>query len=177
MISNQPSLAGKAAAIWGIAGFFFLMVNAIIRLAEVSLEALGHSLTVFQWLLLLINIIFMAYSEGYKGFQKSFSPRLAARAKYLTTSRSIKEMILAPLFCMNFFNAPRARIIMSFALLAMIITLITLFRMLPQPWRGILDAGVVIGLVWGSASTAWYCIKAFLDPDFDVDPELAKPVS
>ena len=125
-----------------------------------------------QWLLLLGNIVFMAYSEGYKGFHRGYAPRLAARVKYLTYCRNPVEMLLAPLFCMNFFNAPRKRIITSVVLLIGIILLVMLFRQLPQPWRGILDAGVVVGLSWGSISTLWFCMREFMEPNYQGDPEI-----
>lgn len=171
--SQKTRLIGLLAAGWGILGFFLLIGSALMKLADVSHAALQSTPTMLQWLLLIINIVFMAYSEGYKGFQKNYSPRLAARALYLTRSRSYVELILAPLFCMGFFNAPRKRIIVSLLLFITIIILITVFRQIPQPWRGILDAGVVVGLFWGLCSTAWFCFKAFTDPEFTADPEIA----
>ncbi len=169
----ETSTAGFIAAFWGIAGFFFLIGNAITHLAVMSLQAMQYALTPLQWMLLLLNIVFMAYSEGYKGFQKNYAPRLAARAKYLSNNGSLIERILAPLFCMSFFNATKKRLLISYLMLLMILTFIFLFKMLPQPWRGLLDAGVVVGLIWGAASTAWYCYVAFSDSNFGVDPELA----
>ena len=29
---------------------------------------------------------------------------------------------------------------------------VLLFNQLPQPWRGILDAGVLVGMIWGTTS-------------------------
>ena len=36
-----------------------------------------------------------------------------------------------------------------------IVGLIVLIRKLDQPWRGIVDAGVVVGLGWGLVATLW----------------------
>jgi len=33
-------------------------------------------------------------------------------------------------------------------------------RLLPQPWRGIVDCGVVAGLVTGIASVLWFWARA-----------------
>lgn len=163
---------GLLASIWGIGGFFILLTVAIIKLSAISLDALAQNLTLWHWVALIANCLFMAYSEGYKGFQKSYSPRLAARARYLSSHASLLQLILAPLFCMGFFNAPKRRIISSVLLTIMIIVFVLTFRLLPQPWRGILDAGVVIGLSWGLLATALFCIQAFFSSSFDIDPEV-----
>ena len=37
----------------------------------------------------------------------------------------------------------------SWSMVLGIVTLVVLVRRLPQPWRGIIDGGVVVGLSWG----------------------------
>ena len=170
--ASEKHTLGIIAAYWGLVGVLALLVKAIISLSIMSAEALQFKLTTLQWTLLLGNIAFMAYSEGYMGFQKKFSPRMAARIKHLTHSRNPYELVLAPLFCMAFFNAPKRRIIASYLLLIMIVCLVLAFRLLPQPWRGILDAGVVVGLFWGCISIVWCCYREFVDKHYQGDPEL-----
>ncbi len=166
---------GIIAACWGIAGVLALLARAIIALSHFALQALQNHLTPWQWIVMAAFVVFMAYSEGYLGFQKKFSPRVAARARYLLRSKNTLEIVLAPLFCMAFFNAPKKRIITSVTVLLAIITLIILFRLLPQPWRGILDTGVVVGLLWGCVSIVWCCYREFSEPGYGGDPELAVP--
>ena len=162
----------RIAAIWGIGGFIFLLVYAVIRLFPRSVEAFDFSFTWYHWLVFALNIIFMAYSEGYKGFQVSYSPRVAARAKYLSDYAKPYQSILAPLFCMGFFDAPKRRRISAVLLTIMIVIFVILVQRLPQPWRGIVDAGVVVGLTWGIVATMIYVIKAFADDQFNHDPEV-----
>jgi hypothetical protein len=50
---------------------------------------------------------------------------------------------------MGLFHARPRNLMLSWGLVGAIVTLVVLVRLLPQPWRGIVDAGVVIGLVWG----------------------------
>lgn len=133
-------------------GISLLLGSAIYRLGAIALEIETHLLTGFQWFLLIFSILFMAYSEGYKGFQLKFSPRFAARCLYLKNNPRLLHSLLAPLFCMGFFYATRRRKIASALLTLTIISFIVLARLMPQPWRGILDAGVVIGLAWGLIS-------------------------
>ena len=106
------------------------------------------------------------------GFQKSFSPRFAARTKYLLRNTTILQLLLAPLFCMSYFHAPKRRIMATYILTVAIIIFILSFRLLPQPWRGILDAGVVVGLIWGMIASMLLCIKAFSDDQFSWDAEV-----
>jgi len=170
----KPNALGILAAMWGLCGFFYLIFNALNHLTRMSLAAFENPLTPLQWFLLIANVLFMAYSEGYKGFQKNYSPRFAARARYLVYNGNLTDQLLAPLFCMNFFNAPKHRIITSMVLLVMIVVLILVFRMLPQPWRGILDAGVVVGLSWGAIASLWFCFIAFTDKQYSADPEVTR---
>lgn len=162
-------------ALWGVGGFLLLIGYAVVRLFEVFLRSLNYEWHSLQWVLLVIVVAFMAYYEGYKGFQLNYAPRLAARAKYLSQSGSLLEILLAPLFCMSFFRAPKKRIIVSVSLLIMIIVFVSLFRLVPQPWRGILDAGVVIGLSWGLISTVYFCIRILIldNHDRNFEPEIA----
>ena len=173
---TAPSITalGLLAASWGLLGACGVLLYAIVRLGSVSIEALQMDLTPIHWAVMLVNIVFMAYSEGYRGFQCGYAPRLAARARYLLRHSSYLDAVLAPLFCMGFYQAPRRRIIFSFALLLMIIGFIVFFRYIPQPWRGILDAGVVVGLGWGLATILVSAYQAFAATSYPVDPEVRR---
>lgn len=81
--SNPASSIGRIAAVWGFLGAFSLIAFAIWRLSPFALELVNYELSLLHWGLLIANIIFMAHSEGYKGFQCGFSPRVAARTLYL----------------------------------------------------------------------------------------------
>ena len=53
-----------------------------------------------------------------------------------------------------------------------IIILVLLVQMIPQPWRGIIDAGVVVGLSWGVLSL-WYLIfRTFKTGLYPCSPEV-----
>lgn len=169
----QPSTNGSIAAAWGLFGFAILMINAIMPLSKYAVEALAMNLTAWQWILLIVNTAFMIYSEGYKGFHVSFSPRFVARAKYLQHSGSAIEKLLAPLFCMTFFNAPKRKLIATYLLSVMIVGFILLFQQIPQPWRGVLDVGVVTGISIGLISTLWHAIQVFGSRQKAYDPMLA----
>ena len=148
-MSDTTSPAGWIGATWGLVGVIGLLAYAVYRLFWISVDAFEESFNWMHWLLLIGNTLFMAYSEGYKGFQKSFSPKVASRARDLLNNPRLLPVLLAPLYCMHFFDSTRRQVITTYALTVMIIVLIIVFHMLDQPWRGILDAGVVVGLSWG----------------------------
>lgn len=158
------------APIWGLVGISCLLGFAIYRLAPRAWEAIQNGLSPMQWTLLATWTLFMLYSEGYRGFQKKFSPRTAARVNYLSKSPSAVQTLLAPLFCMGYFGATRRVRITSTCLTLGIVLLVLLVSQLSQPWRGIIDFGVVAGLSWGLLSFAAFCLQAATSESFPHDP-------
>jgi len=157
---------GVLGAAWGFLGVNALIGYAVIRLTPRALDALRAELTPFQWILMGVWIAFMLVSEGYRGFQKKFSPRTAARVRYLSQHPTWVRVLLAPPFCMGYFHADRKTRIVSICLTLGIVLLVVLVSFVPHPWRGIIDAGVVAGLMWGLASLWWFTFRAFTDPGF-----------
>lgn len=168
----SPPIIGTLAALWGIGGVLLLLGSAIFRLTPVARDAFTVPFHWYHWVALAANILFMAYAEGYRAFQKGFSPRVAARARYLRDHPKFLHALLAPLFCMAFFHASWRRRIVSFSVTLGIIALVLLVRLAPQPWRGITDAGVVIGLLWGSVSLAAFGVAALTGKVFRYSPEV-----
>ena len=153
------------AFIWGVAGVLLLLLFAVYRLAPMALDLAERELTVWQWLALAFSIIYMAYAEGYRGFHKAFAPRVVVRAVYLKSHLKPLHVILAPLYCMGYIHATRRRQLFSIGLTLLIICFILIARTLSQPWRGILDAGVVVGLSLGILSICYFLAIAKLNPD------------
>ena len=142
-----------------------MLIFAIYRLAPMAFELTRQPLNMLNWALLFLSVGYLAYAEGYKGFHKSFSPRVVVRANYLLQNPRLSTTILAPLFCMGFIYATRKRIMTSISLTAMIIFFVLTIRFLPQPWRGIVDAGVIVGLFLGVSSIVYYLIQLLLKPE------------
>jgi len=149
---------------WGIGGVILLLSFAIYRLAPLALELENSPMSAFHWFALCFSVMYMAYAEGYRGFHRAFAPRVVVRARYLAANPRPLHVLLAPLFCMGYIYATRKRQILSFSLTAMIICFVLIARSLPQPWRGIVDAGVVVGLCLGIASIAYFLILSSNDP-------------
>lgn len=171
---SPPSpFLGALLAAWGVFGVLALLAKALLGLTPIALEALTSSeLQWWHWLVTAAWIAFMAYSEGYKGFQKRFSPFVAARALELRENPSWVRGLLAPAFCMGLFQATRRRLMVSWGILIGVTLLVVVVRLLDQPWRGIVDAGVVVGLGWGAASLLASVAKGAFTGQASADPEL-----
>jgi len=163
---------GKVAALWGVAGITALLSFAIYRLTQISLDSLRFNYEWYHWVILIANAIFMSYTEGFRGFQRAFSPRAAARARYIRDNPTAARTVLAPLFCMGYFHTNTRRLISVYLLTGAILILILIFNQLNQPWRGLLNVGVVCGLLWGVLSFLRCSILALGRGAFNHSPEL-----
>lgn len=163
---------GIFGAIWGLLGISVFLGYAIIRVYAHACEALDVGLTPLQWGAAIAWCLFMLVAEGYRGFQKQFSPRVVARARYLKDNPHPLGVIFAPVFCIGFFHSTRKRKIVSWSLMIGITLLVILVHQLPQPWRGIIDFGVVLGLAYGLLWIWIFAFRAFTGRPFNVDPEV-----
>lgn len=163
---------GLIGAIWGVIGVAALLLYAIARLMGNVHESLLLPWHWYHYLALAISVLFMAYSEGYRGFQRGFSPRVAARARHVMNNPRKRFVVLGPLFCASYFHASRRRQITAITVTLGIVVLIALVRHVAQPWRGIIDAGVIVGLAWGVVSLIILSFIALTADSFDHSPEL-----
>jgi hypothetical protein len=163
----------SVAALWGVLGFTAILVNAIARLTPLALEPIRNSqLETWHWGLYGVSIAFTAYYEGYKGFQLQAAPRVVARALHLGEHPRPLHVILAPFFVTALFHSTRRRMITMWALYLGIVVLVILVRLLDQPWRGMVDAGVVVGLTWGTIAILWMYLRALAGHPPAASPEL-----
>lgn len=150
---------------WAVGGVLALFAQAVWKLAPRAWEAWTGPLRPGEVVFGIAWILFMAFAEGYRGFQKAFSPRLVARARHLADHPSGLLVLIAPLYAMALARASPRRLAVSWGLLVLIVAIVVFVQRLPQPWRGLIDAGVVVGLAWGMAS-----ILAFLARDVSAVP-------
>jgi hypothetical protein len=149
-----------------------LLGDAVYRLLPVALELRRYSLSSVELAALVGWIAMAAYAEGYRGFQKKFSPRVVARALHLGAHPRPLHIVLAPLYCMGLLHATRRRLVASWTLTLAIVALVLLVRQLPQPWRGSVDAGVVVGLTWGVLAISYFTVRAIQGVAMPVPPDV-----
>ena len=169
---RQAGVLGILGATWGLAGLIGLLSFAVYRLGGVVVAGLDYPWAWQHFCVAAGNAVFMAWSEGLRGFQQSFSPRVAVRLKWLRSHPSTVRVVFAPLFAMGFFAATRKRLVGIYALTGGIVVLIVVVHLLPQPWRAALDIGVVLGLTWGIVSTLACAWMALGGETYDVSPDI-----
>lgn len=121
-----------------------------------------------------MSCLFFAYYEGYKGFQTKFAPLVVKRSCSLiigTPQATIINYLLAPIYAMGLKTATKRRQIVSWGVTIGVAMIVALVKRLPTPWRNIVDAGVVVGLSWGTLSILFLYIKAWMtgQPPMNVD--------
>lgn len=173
-MASAPRATGATLAIsaWAVLGVVAILVQAIVRLLPYALEPLrGGEVELGVALSYLAAIGLLGYAEGYRGFQRSFSPRAAVRAMAAARAPT-RVKLIAPLMAMGLIHATRRRLIVSWTLVVTIVGFIVSVRLLPQPWRGAVDAGVVVGLSWGVVTLLSSWIAAVNGRAPAVDAEL-----
>lgn len=169
--SLRKTLARRLLGLWGVLQVVSVMANAIKRLIPVALQPFKQNdLQPSHWVLYAVWCLTMAYTEGYKAFQLKFSPMVVSRAFDLVNKPSILNYLLAGPYSMGMFNASKKRIIVSWAVMAGVFSLVKIVKFLPYPYRSIVDGGVVVGLSYGTMSILVLSIKALCgweveDPD------------
>lgn len=157
---------------WGVGGVCLILMSPIARLSPVALEAIQSGLTATQWVVAAVWSAFMLYSEGYRGFHKQFSPRVVVRGLALANDPRPLPVLLAPFTCMGLLHATKKRKIVAWSVLGIIVLLIVGVRQLSQPWRGIIDLGVVLGLSTGLLSLLGFVIRALGGAPPDVPSDM-----
>lgn len=172
MTDRRGHVLKTIAAVWGIAGLSGVLIFAVYRLGIISLAAAAYDWHVWHWTILIANLLFMAYAEGYRGFQLRFSPRSAARAFYLYQHAGLVNGLLAPLFCAGYFSASRRTVLAVWIGTVAIVVLVLLLQQIEQPWRGIIDWGVVVGLTWGVLSLWAILVQTFSTGRYQSSPDI-----
>ena len=159
--------------LWGILGVCFIVGQAVWNLSPLAIAPFQEQdLSTLQWIMYFAWLIFMGYSEGYRGFQKAFCPRVVRRAWTLTSSSPIHHILFAPLYSMGYFYATRKRQIVSWSVTSAIVGIVLIVKLLPYPYRNIVDGGVVFGLSYGLICLGVYTVKALQGTLPNVPPDL-----
>lgn len=166
--ARPSSPAGLLVMAWGCLGVAYVLFNPIKRLAPLALLPWGanadspHFLGGLGWGAYVAFAAFMAYAEGYKGFQTKFCPLVVARSCGLASAGRgpgavgalawALKVVLAPFYAMGLFHANSKRLAVSWGMVFGISAVVAVCKRVPAPWRSVVDGGVVVGLSWGVAS-------------------------
>ena len=160
---NKFTLSKVILFSWGVLGVIMLIINALQRLLPVALQPiLQKDLTSQQSVIYILFMLYMIYVEGYKAFHLKFSPLVVSRALHLSENPTILNCLLAGPYCMGLFGATKKRMIVSWGVTIGVFGLVKIVKLLPYPWRSIVDGGVVCGLTFGTLSMIYYYLLALL---------------
>lgn len=168
------TVLGWIALAWGVGGVVVMLGSAVWRLFPIALVPFEDDaeVTLSTVALYGASIVLLGYSEGYRAFHRQFSPRVVARGLALAAEPRLVYVLLAPLYCMGHFHATRRRIWTAWLVAAGIVLLVALTKAMDQPWRGAVDAGVVVGLSMGLVSILGFSVTALAGRVLPVSPDL-----
>jgi len=175
-MQEQRSVKHIVGAVWGIVGVALVLGSAVVRVWPKAADAFRFGLNPLQWIVLVVWVTFMLIGEGYRGFQLNFSPRVAARMWYLVQHGRTTDLLLAPFYCICYYGASRRRIISSWSLTAGVTLIILIVTRIEQPWRGIIDCGVVLGLLYGLVCVFYFVWQTIRSRKYPISPDII-PVS
>lgn len=146
--------------IWAVVGITTLLTFAIVRMSLHAANLFRGQLSGSEWFVLIIWVAAMAYAEGYRGFQRRFSPRFAARTLHLVAHPRLMDVLLAPLFCTGYYRAAKNRLLTTWSVTLAIILLVVFMNNTSQPWRNIISTGVLVGLFYGLVTVLYFTFQA-----------------
>lgn len=138
-----------AVSLWAVGGVGLTFVEAIYRLGARALDTIAAGLTSLEWLALGVSTLLLGYVEGYRALQRRFTPRVVARAYELEQTPHLAWKLLGPFYVLSLLGDERRTVIRAWRAVALIVAAVFAVRALPNPWRGIVDAGVAVALTWG----------------------------
>jgi hypothetical protein len=176
-MGDQPRTAPKLRTpvyAWAILGVLILLGQGLAKLVPVAGQAVFGPLSFGERTVLWLFVAANFYLEGYRGFQLRFVPRVVSRAHHLATTPRPRTwtLLLAPLFAMGYFHAKRRALVSAWIVSALIVLAIVAVRHLPHPWRGIVDAGVVAGLGYGTLVFVYQAILCAITGTVLADADL-----
>jgi len=171
--SFRETATRNVLGLWGVLQVVSILVNAIKRLYPIAIQPIiKKDIQPIEWVMYGAWSLYMMYTEGYKAFQLKFSPLVVERSFGLSKNMSILNILFAGPYSMGLFGAPRKRMILSWSLTAGVFALVKLVKLLPYPYRSIVDAGVVAGLSYGTLSICVLATKAILAGNSKSDKEV-----
>jgi hypothetical protein len=174
-VTGPTTPAGWAIFAWGTGGVLAVLLQAIVRIAPLAGEALDGELTGVQRAVAVIWTVFMLYTESWRGFHQRFSPRVVVRSLAIAAEPRPLLVLLAPVVVMGLAHATPRRMLASWLLVIGIVAIVVAMQAVPQPWRGIVDLGVVLGLAAGAASLVYHAGCAVVGRPPAVAAEFPEP--
>lgn len=142
----DPYRRGWPAAAWALAPIAGCFVESIYRMGGRAARTVASGLTAGQTAILIILVAGFAWGEGFLALQRRLAPFVVRRA--FTAGLPGWAIAAGPLYALGLVDRS-ADVVRRWLGLGMILAAVVVVRMLPSPWRGLIDAGVATALAWG----------------------------
>jgi len=140
---------GRLASAWAIAGVSGLFGMAVARLGSRGLEGVAPGLSTLEWIVLGALVVLFVVGEGWAALQRKWVPRVVERARALRETDVVRHRLLAPLYGMSLIGGGAGNRRRAWAGVAAVVLAVVLVRLLPDPWRAMIDLAVASALCWG----------------------------
>jgi hypothetical protein len=139
---------------FGLGVLALTLAEATIRLGVRALLTVHEGLSTAQYVLLALSVSAFGYGEGYRALHRSFAPRVIERAKALARSepRGLRGVLSSPLYMLCLVQAEPRLLRRGWLSVFLIVCAVMVVREVPEPYRGIIDAGVAVALGMGLCS-------------------------
>lgn len=144
---------------WSVSTFGLVVVaitlaEASLRLGARAMSTLHSGLSVQDYALFILSVAAFGYGEGYRALHRRFIPHVIERAIELAHShlRGFRGFALSALYVLCMVHAPRREVVKAWVSVALIVCAVVIVKALPEPYRGIIDAGVAVALGIGLGS-------------------------
>ena len=139
---------------FGLAVVAITLGEASLRLGARAMITLHSGLTLQEYALFFLSVAAFGYGEGYRALHGRFVPHVMERAIELAGSemRGFRGFSMAPLYVLCLVHAERRELLKAWISVASIVCAVVIVKALPEPYRGIIDAGVALALGIGLGS-------------------------
>lgn len=142
-----------ALAGWSVLAIGLAFAEAIARLGARALATVREELTPAEWVAFAGSVLVFTWFEGFRALHRRFVPAVVDRAfEVAADSRGVLGWAAAPLRTLSLLDANRRDMVRAWVSVGLITLAVLLVRVLPSPWRGIVDAGVSSALLLGLCS-------------------------
>jgi len=142
-----------ALAGWSVLAIGLAFAEAIARLGARAVATIQAGLTPAEWIALAGSVLVFTWYEGYRALHRRFVPAMVTRAfETAARSKGVLGWLTAPLRTLSLLDASRRELVRAWLSVALITLAVFVVRVLPMPWRGVVDAGVSSALLLGLCS-------------------------
>lgn len=158
----QTRAPNWSVSTFGLAAHAFTLAEASYRLGERALLTLFEGLNLPASVWLVLSMVVFGYGEGYRALHRRFVPHVLARASELAhrEERGLHDYLIAPLYVVCLVQAETRTLWRAWLGVALIVCAVLTVRAVPEPYRGIIDAGVAVALGIGLVSLVFGYLAA-----------------